>query len=529
VGTIGFIIVNFNQFISAFSQDSANKTLHGIGRGIEREALRILEEGKLAETKHAIMLGSALTHPNITTDYSETLMEFITPVSYSIDEALGQLRDVQKYTFSQIGEELLWPMSMPCFVNDEEKIAIADYGTSNIGKMKSTYRQGLKNRYGSMMQVIAGIHFNFSFPEAFWQQMKSLEGNQDSLQDYISAKYFALLRNYKRFCWLIPYLYGSSPAICSSFLQNKETTLPFKKSKSGYLYLEHATSLRMSDLGYTNSEQSSLHICYNDLAGYVAGVKEAINLSSEKFAKIGVKVDGKYQQLNANVLQIENELYAPVRPKQVAKSGEKPTDALLERGVEYIEVRALDVNPFVDTGISEEQIRFLDVFLTYCLFADSAELSCDAQNTLEENMDDVVTRGRDPELKLNDNGKQRSISCWGREIFDGLAEVAKVLDKAYSTDRYQEAIAFESAKIDDSALTPSAKILHRVVNERESLTELALSLAKQYKVSSLNRAYSYYDGEYFDKQTSLSIAKTKEIEASDTLNFDEFLEDYFKQ
>jgi len=529
VGTIGFIIVNFNQYISAFSQESAYKTLHGIGRGIEREALRVLEEGKLAETKHAKALGSALTHPNITTDYSETLMEFITPVSYSIDEALGQLRDVQKFTFSQLGDELLWPMSMPCFVNDADKISLADYGSSNIGKMKTTYRQGLKNRYGSMMQVIAGIHFNFSFPKAFWQQMQALESNEQSLQDYISAKYFALLRNYKRFCWLIPYLYGSSPAICSSFLQNKETTLPFKKSKSGYLYLEHATSLRMSDLGYTNSEQSSLHICYNDLAGYVAGVKEAINLASEKFAKIGVKVNGEYQQLNANVLQIENELYAPVRPKQVANSGEKPTDALLDRGVEYIEVRALDVNPFVDTGISEQQIRFLDVFLTYCLFADNAELSCEEQDVLEKNMDDVVTKGRDPELRLNDKGQQRSIHHWGSEIFTGLAEVAQILDKAYECSSYSETITMEQSKIEDSKLTPSAQILQSIINKELSLTGMALDLAKQYKQQSHSQDYRYFDQSYFEEQAELSLTKTKEIEATDTLSFDEFLANYFEQ
>ena len=359
--------LSLNEYIAAFAQKKHISSLSQLGRGIEREALRVLPQGRLSEKPHSERLGAALTHPNITTDYSETLLEFITPVSHKPETAIAQLEDVQKFTLSQLDDELLWPMSMPCFVEDDDKIPLAQFGQSNIGKMKTVYRQGLKNRYGSMMQVISGIHFNFSFPKSFFQSLQAIEQNTDSLDDYISDKYFALLRNYKRFCWLIPYLYGSSPAICGSFLKNKPTDLPFKKSGKGYMYLEYATSLRMSDLGYTNSEQSSLKICYNNLSGYLDGVKNAINLPSKKFEKIGVKVAGKYQQLNSNVLQIENELYAPVRPKCVAKPGEKPSQALKNRGVEYIEVRALDVNPFSATGINVEQIRFLDIFLTFCM------------------------------------------------------------------------------------------------------------------------------------------------------------------
>lgn len=376
--------LSFQQYIDSFNDDEHISSLTGIGRGIEREGLRVLSEGKLSSHAHYHNLGSALTHPNITTDYAECLLEFITPVSHSPEEAIAQLRDTQKYTLSQIDGELIWPMSMPCFVEDDEKIELAQYGQSNIGTMKTVYRQGLKNRYGSMMQVIAGIHFNFSFSDDFWKTLKTLDKNNDEYQDYVSSKYFSLLRNYKRFCWLIPYLYGSSPAICPSFLQNKKTNLPFKKSKGGYLYLEHATSLRMSDLGYTNSEQSSLHICYNDLDGYLDGVREAINLQSASFEQIGIKVDGQYRQLNSNVLQIENELYAPVRPKQVANSGEKPSEALQQRGVEYIEIRALDINPFSDTGINLQQIYFLDIFLTYCALVESPLLECSDQNVYEK-------------------------------------------------------------------------------------------------------------------------------------------------
>ena len=528
-----------NDFISAFDQGDNLNALAGIGRGIEREALRILPEGKLSLHPHYSALGSALTHPQITTDYSETLLEFITPVSDSPEQAIAQLQDVQKFALSQINGELLWPMSMPCFVDNEDSIPLAQYGSSNIGKMKTVYRQGLKNRYGSMMQVISGIHFNFSFSTQFWQVLHDANtdqgvADQSELTDFISEKYFALLRNYKRYCWLIPYLYGSSPAICPSFLQGKDHQLPFKKAPLGSMYLDYATSLRMSDLGYTSSEQSSLAISYNNLSSYVDGVQDAIKLASTEFDGFGVKVDGKYQQLNTNVLQIENELYAPIRPKRVAKPNEKPSQALRDRGVEYIEVRALDVNPFVDTGISVEQIYFLDIFLTYCALLDSDELDSKCQKLHEKNMDEVVLRGRDPELLLSavnskKNIEYKSVKTWGNELFDEMEAVAGLLDKAYKTSKYKTALAFERQKINDASLTPSAKVLSIILDEAQSLSTYALTEAERFRAQLLARDYQFYSEQYFVETATKSLQQQVAIEQSDTQEFDKFLADYFKE
>ncbi len=516
-----------DEYLQAFALPHNRSTLAHIGRGVEREALRVLKEGRLADSPHRVELGAALTHPYITTDYSETLLEFITPVSQSAETTISQLKDIQRYTFENIDGELLWPLSMPCFVDDDDQIQLAQYGTSNIGRMKTVYRQGLKNRYGSMMQVISGIHFNFSFSQDFWLALKDIDGSDLELDDFISERYFALIRNYKRYCWLIPYLYGSSPVLCGSFLQNRETHLPFKRSESGYVYLEYATSLRMSDLGYTNSAQSTLHICYNNLDSYVSGVKHAIKLGSDEFAKIGVKVDGEYKQLNSNVLQIENELYAPIRPKRVAKSGEKPSEALARGGVEYIEVRALDVNPFVDTGISLEQIHFLDIFLTFCALSPSPELNEELQSHYETNMDNIVLRGRDPELRLIDGDKQRSIKEWGEQLFNEFTKVANLLDQAYQSEYYQKSVKHEYAKVLDSQLTPSAKLLDLVVNQGENLTQMALSWAETYQVNALKREYQTFDLALLEKTAQESRQKQIEIEQADTLSFDDFLEQYF--
>jgi glutamate--cysteine ligase len=283
----------------------------------------------------------------------------------------------------------------------------------------------------------------------------------------------------------------------------------------------------MSDLGYTNSEQASLKICYNDLSGYLDGVQNAINLPSEKFAAFGVKVNGKYQQLNSNILQIENELYAPIRPKQVAKSGEKPSEALRNRGVEYIEVRALDVNPFSDTGISIEQVYFLDVFITYCALADSPLFTYQQQESCDANMDEVVVRGRDPLLLLNDNGCDKSVKAWGSEIFQQMQKVAILLDSAYGSDKYSQAVTNEQQKLLDPNLTPSAQLLDCVVNQNQSLTGIALQKAQDYRQQLLAADYQVFNEQYFIDAATKSHQGQMDIENADQVDFDTFLADYF--
>ncbi|KGJ90293.1 glutamate--cysteine ligase [Thalassotalea sp. ND16A] len=520
-----FSILDLTQ---AFEQHHLS-AISGAQRGIERETLRIKPDGNLSTQGHNSALGSALTHQYITTDYSESLLEFITPVSTSIDESLNQLKDIQKFTLNNIDGDYFWPMSMPCMVDNEEQVQLAQYGSSNIGTMKTVYRQGLKNRYGSMMQVIAGIHFNFSFSKEFFNSLQEITDDSSPLQDFISDRYFALIRNYKRHGWLIPYLFGSSPALCPSFLQGKPHQLPFKKAPAGCLYLEHATSLRMSDLGYTSSEQANLKICNNNIDTYVSGVQQAINLPSEQFAHIGVKLNGEYKQLNSNILQIENELYAPIRPKRVAKSGQKPSDALKEGGVEYIEVRAMDVNPFVSTGISKEQMHFLDVFITYCMLKDSPQMSIDKKRVFNSNTDKVVLEGRKPGLTLNDNGIEKTIPEWGAEIFAEMQLIAGLYDKAYATTAYSDVIKDELAKIHDPQLTPSARILDELFTTGKGIVTWSMEYVEQFSKELTEHSYQVFDEKLLQQLAETSLQKQAEIENSDTLSFDDFLEEYFSK
>ncbi|MEM6161997.1 glutamate--cysteine ligase [Erwinia sp. P6884] len=497
--------------------------LKGIGRGIERETLRVRPDGHLATTGHPQSLGSALTHKWITTDFAETLLEFITPVHDDIDRLLAFLRDIHRHVARDLGEERMWPMSMPCLIEDSSEIELAQYGTSNIGRMKTLYRQGLKNRYGALMQVISGVHYNFSLPMSFWQARAGVVDEQSG-HEAISDGYLRLIRNYYRFGWIIPFLFGASPAICSSFLQGKETKLPFERTDKGMLYLPYATSLRLSDLGYTNKSQSGLGITFNNLPDYVKALKAAIKTPSEEYARMGTKDEqGNWLQLNTNVLQIENELYAPIRPKRVTRPGENPSDALLRGGIEYIEVRSLDINPFSPTGVDANQVRFLDLFLIWCTLAEAPEMSSDELQCTRANWNRVILEGRKPGLMLGIGcGEAQSpLAEVGKTLFSDLRRVAQTLDSQHGNHQYQEVCDRLVACFDDPELTYSARILKTM--KENGISGTGLALAEQYRHQLAEEPLAILSEDRFAEEAARSQVSQQEIEESDTLSFEDFL------
>jgi glutamate--cysteine ligase len=493
----------------------------GISRGLERETLRVTPEGELARTGHPEVLGSALTHKWITTDFAESLLEFITPVDGDVDHMLTFLRDIHRYVARNIGDERMWPLSMPCFIDDGQAITLAQYGTSNIGQMKTLYREGLRNRYGALMQTISGVHYNFSLPLAYWQARDGVT-DINSGKDVISDGYFRLIRNYYRFGWVIPYLFGASPAICSSFLQGKPSALPFEKIGCGY-YLPYATSLRLSDLGYTNKSQSKLGITFNHLDSYVAGLKQAINTPSQEFARLGLKKDGKRLQLNTNVLQIENELYAPVRPKRVTRDGETPSDALLRGGIEYIEVRSLDINPFSPTGVDEQQVRFLDLFMIWCVLADAPQMSSAELQCTRVNWNRVILEGRKPGLTLGVGCEtaQFPLDEIGRNLFRDLRRVAQTLDAISGGSDYCNVCDTLVASFDNPALTYSARLLELML--AHGIGGAGQLLAEKYRGMLIQEPLSILSEADFRQEHDASWARQRALEAADTEPFESWL------
>lgn len=526
---------HFSRLLSAIGQTSDLAAIADTTRGVEKESLRITPKGTLAQTAHQTMLGSALTHPHITTDYSEALLEFITDPQNNSRKVLDQLCQIHAYTYQHIDDEYLWVSSMPCVLGADQDIPIAQYGSSNSGHMKSVYREGLGHRYGRPMQTIAGIHYNFSVSETLWEFLRSQSPSSLSIKDFKTTGYFSLIRNFRRYFWLLLYLFGASPGVCKSFVSNRSHSLvPFNGDENS-LYLPYATSLRMGDLGYQSSAQDDLIITYNCLPSYIQTLCCAITDTHPEYQKIGLQNNnGDYLQLNDGLLQIENEFYSVIRPKHTAKPGETALTALQNHGVEYIEVRCLDLNPYEPLGINEEQMNFLDVFLTGCLLMDSPQSSVEECHHIQINQKRTVSRGRDPELLLFDQGKERSMREWGKELLDTLQPVAQLMDKAAGTDAYSASLTMAQNRVSDASLTPSARTLQDMKEQELTFFRFAMNQSEKHHAYFQERFSKMQTDSpltisHYENLAKQSLRKQREIEEKDTLSFDQYLKNYYDQ
>jgi len=525
-----FSQTSYQSALALFNEAHNRDLLNQIQRGIEKEGLRCSAQGIISQKPHPKGLGSALTHPSITTDYSEALMEFITPVFASAHEAGAYLNIAHRFAYKQLDGELIWPASMPCILQGEMSIPIAEYGNSNVGHLKHVYRHGLWHRYGRIMQTIAGIHYNFSLPQALWPVLAEADGidvanaSAGQMQSYVSERYFSLIRNFRRYSWLLMYLFGASPAVCESFLAGRNHKLD--RINKHTLYSPYATSLRMSDLGYQNNAQSGLRVCHNSVDSYVETLGKAIREPIDAYEKIGVRNErGEYLQLNTNLLQIENEYYSDIRPKRVARDGEKPLQALAKYGVEYIEVRCTDVNPFLPTGIDVPQMQFMDLFLTWCLLEPSDDIEDDEFFCIKRNLQSVVMEGRRPGLMLERGEKEESLQQWGMDLIELMRPLATAMDKASGTVFHTDSLNQQQLKLADPELTPSARVVRELKESGEDFSAMTLRLAEQHrKALAENLAPEVYS--QWQQTAKESLQQQQALEAADNQPFDEYLSAY---
>lgn len=490
--------------------------LSGMRRGLEKESLRSRPDGRLALTPHPAALGSALTHPHITTDYSESQLELITGVHASVESCLAELTAIHQFTLRSLrdqggaaGEEMLWASSMPCGLPTDETIPLGVYGNSNVGRAKSVYRMGLGHRYGRRMQTISGIHYNWSLPGV---------DNQG---------YFGLIRNFRRHAFLLLTLFGASPALCSTFVDGRQHALQ-PLGDSGTLHMPHGTSLRMGRLGYQSDAQASLAVSYNSLEGYAASLHDALTRPWPAYEAVGIRnPGGDYNQLATTLLQIENEFYGTIRPKRVIRQGERPLHALRERGVEYIEVRLMDLNPFESIGIDAATLRFLDVFLLHCLLSDSPPDSPEEIHELAHNQHLSAARGREPGLQLLRRGQAIGLVDWGLEILDQLPAIAAALDATGGGTAHCEAVAQARAALLAPDTLPSARVLAATREQHgASFIDFVRTRSQAIRNDLLGRPWTAEQQAHFDAMAAQSVADQKAIEAADTLPFEIYRQEY---
>jgi glutamate--cysteine ligase len=481
--------------------------LKDLRRGIEKESLRARPDGALALTPHPVRLGSALTHPHITTDFSESQLELITGVHPDADGCLAELTEIHQVVMRAVGDEVLWASSMPCNLPGDEAIPIGHYGTSNVGRAKSVYRMGLSHRYGRRMQTISGIHYNFSVPGVG------------------SEGYFSLIRNFRRLSWLPLYLFGASPAVCTSFIAGRQHEL--KELSPGTHYLPHATSLRMGRLGYQSDAQANLIVSYNSLRSYAASLHEALTVPYAAYEKIGIRDGDSYKQLSTTLLQIENEFYSPIRPKRRIKPGERPLHALRERGVEYVEVRLMDLDPFVPVGITGQTMRFLDILLLHCLLEDSPPDTAQELLAIARNKLRGAQQGREPGLELERRGAKVPLVQWGKEVVAACEPIAAELDAARGGAAYRDAWESAAKALAAPDTVPSARVLHAMArNHGNSHVRFTLAESLTHRGTLLGMPLKPAVEERFARLAEESLAKQKKIEASDSVDFETYRRRY---
>ena len=504
-------MISLQQRLAAISVER----LRGQKRGLEKESLRAMPDGKLALTPHPAALGSALTHPHITTDYSESQLELITGVHPHVDACLAELTEVHQFTARALhkpgqtsGDEMMWASSMPCGLPTDETIPLGRYGSSNVGRAKSVYRMGLGHRYGRRMQTISGIHYNWSMPGV----------DNDG--------YFALIRNFRRHAFLLLTLFGASPAVCSTFVAGRAHALqPLGQST---LYMPHGTSLRMGRLGYQSDAQSTLDVSYNGLEGYAASLHDALTRPWPAYETLGIQnPGGDYNQLATTLLQIENEFYGTIRPKRVIQPGERPLHALRERGVEYVEVRLLDLNPFEPIGISADTLRFLDVFLMHCLLSESPPDTPDEIHELASNQHLTAARGREPGLMLSRQGQPIGLVQWGSEIIDALIPVAQALDGAHGGNAHTDAVLRAQAALLAPDSLPSARVLAAMhADHGDSYVAFVRAQSLRIHQGLLALPWSAQQEQRYTAMAEASLAAQRAIEAADSLPFEAYRQEY---
>ncbi|MBI3376642.1 MAG: glutamate--cysteine ligase [Betaproteobacteria bacterium] len=496
-------------------RELSSETLKGIRRGIEKESLRVRPDGKLSTLAHPAALGSALTHPRITTDFSESQLELITGVHAGVEACLEELTQIHQVVYHNIGDEMLWCASMPCGLPGDDVIPLGRYGSSNVGRAKTVYRMGLSHRYGRRMQTISGIHYNFSLPGV------SNDG------------YFSLIRNFRRHSWLLLYLFGASPSVCSSFVAGREHDL--QELKRGTMYRPGATSMRMGRLGYQSDAQASLAVSYNSLESYGASLQDALTRPYPPYEAIGLREgenpagDGveTYRQLATSLLQIENEFYGTIRPKRIIRRGERPLHALRERGVEYVEVRLMDLDPFRAIGIGAETIRFLDVFLLHCLLSDSPPDTPEEIAALARNQHRAAARGREPGLHLERRGEEVGMIEWARQVALEYEPIAAALDAAHRGSAYRDALAAAVAALGDPASVPSAHVLADMAqNHDDTYVHFALAQSLKHRASFQGLPFPDEVAQRFARMARESIEEQRRIEAADTVPFEMYRQQY---
>ena len=397
---------------------------------------------------------------------------------------------------------MLWPFSMPPKIRDESEINLGYYHQSNIGLLKHVYRRGLKVRYGPAMQCVSGMHYNFSIkPESLAILNKS------NTREVTDNTYLGIIRNFKRLFWFVLLEFGETNVVDKSFVRNRPHNLEELNSQD--MYLKHATSLRMSEIGYQSKAQKNLNIKYNSLSNFLKKIKGAITDPFAEFEHKGLMdLNKELHQISNGIIQIENEYYDSIRPKRSAYKDVRPYELLKKYGIEYLEIRGIDISPHDITGISVQQIKFIDLLLIYCLVMQSPKISNDEKKSIDSNDYKVIYGGRNPDTKIKIKGRYIDIESARKNIYEDLKLIAMFYE---NTGELQDALEWVSSR--KKGEIPKKGFHQNGIENAKKNTEIL-------------RGDISKDLNSIKKEAALSLKKLKNISTNTKEEMNEFVKSY---
>ena len=437
--------------------------------GIEREGLRCEISGKLALTPHPEVFGEKLRNPYITTDFSESQLELITPAMDTLEETYDFLSGLYDIAVMEIGDEYIWPQSMPCIIPEDKKIPIARFCKCPPGVDAESYRQKLMLKYGGKKQLVSGIHYNFSFKESLIQKLHTAYAPQLDTKSFKNSLYLKVTRNYLRYRWLIIYLLGSTSTMHETYVEACGKQL--KKISSDSFSSDGALSYRNGDCGYQN--KTAIFPNYDSVGEHIA--------SLERFIKEGT-------------IESHKELYSQIRLK--AKDNGNLLESLQKDGICYLEYRSIDINPFDRAGISLNDLYFMQLFNLYLLFKEESDYTLWQEEALE-NQKAIATHGQ-KELQLKKDGNLVLKEDWGMEM---LQEMRKLND-TLGLDK-QDVIEIMEKRLKDYQLTYAYQLVEAV--KREGYVAACLNLAKQYKDEAYKARFIFKGYEDMELSTQILL------------------------
>lgn len=364
--------------------------------GIEWESLRAHSTGELCLTPHPEVFGDKFTNPLVTTDFSESQIEIITPTLDSVDEAFDAfslLSDLVNVSLPE--DEYLWFQSIPCILPYYDKIPIAQYKGEEAAKSQK-YREELAKKYGVKKQMISGVHFNFSFKNETIEKLYSFSDKNLSFKEFKNEIYLKIARNYLRYCWLIIYLTGCSIGTHKTFA-NECIHLMDTKDAFGSYYSTKGPSFRNASCGYKNLK--TLHPSYKNVDEFTRDISNYIESGELSEAK---------------------ELYTQIRLKP--KNPSDLLNSLKNDGIEYIEIRTLDINPFYKCGLTQQDMKFLHLFLIYMLVKEESDY-VDWQKEAIINEERTAEKAYTDEMRLLKDGHEVTLKEWALELIDEMNEM----------------------------------------------------------------------------------------------------------